>query len=97
MQLPHRDTNGRVPVRRLWPGAFGEENREAGAIARLPSDIAVRMVVAGEAMPAFADDDAAPALGRWSGRSAPRCGRRRALRADGHGARRRLPCRRPGQ
>jgi hypothetical protein len=56
IQLPPRDPKGRVAVRRLWPGAFGEANREAGALVRVPSDIAVRMVLEAEAMPAFADD-----------------------------------------
>jgi hypothetical protein len=63
MQLPPRDSNGHVPVRRLWPGSRGEENAEAGAIIRVPSSIAVRMVLAGEALPVFADGKSAPPSG----------------------------------
>jgi hypothetical protein len=63
MQLPPRDPNGCVPVRRLWPGPRGEENAEAGALVRVPSGLAVRMVLAGEALPAFADDGAEPPSG----------------------------------
>jgi hypothetical protein len=63
MQLPPRDPNGHVPVRRLWPGSRGEQNAEAGAIVRVPSRIAVRMVLAGDALPVFADDAGAPPSG----------------------------------
>ena len=31
MQLPRRDPNGHVPVRRLWPGPRWERNAQAGA------------------------------------------------------------------
>jgi hypothetical protein len=63
MQLPPRDPNGHVPVRRLWPGARWEENAKAGAIVRVPSGIAVRMVLAGAALSVFADDPGAPPSG----------------------------------
>ena len=42
-------------VRRLWPGSRGDENVEAGAIVGMRSGIAVRMVLAGDALPVFAD------------------------------------------
>ena len=63
MQLPPRDPNGHVLVRRLWPGSRWEENAKAGAIVRVPSSIAVRMVLAGDALPVFADDAGAPPSG----------------------------------
>jgi hypothetical protein len=63
VQLPSRDPDGRVPVRRLWPGALRDENPEAGTIIRVPAGLAIRMVLAGEVLPAFADDGAGPAAG----------------------------------
>ena len=61
MQLPPRDSNGHVPVRRLWSGR--RERAQTGAIVRVPSGIAVRMVLAGEALPVFVDEPAAPPSG----------------------------------
>jgi hypothetical protein len=53
----------KAAVRRLWPGSRGEENPEAGAIVRVRLSIAIRMVLAGEALPVFADDPGAPPSG----------------------------------
>jgi hypothetical protein len=97
MQLPPRDSNDHVPVRRLWPGSRWEEKAEAGTIVRVPSGIAVRMVLAGDAMPVFVDDPDAPPSGTLVAaiRAALR-GRRRALRAVDRGARLCVPRCRPG-